>query len=439
MSTSPEQEQPERQEAGRYDRLCDLASLVLALLALVWISYQGWRLVLQGPPRGGIDLGLRWLEVKGWLAGDPIYRTIHDAVYPPASYAMLIPLLGFIKFTTARWIWAGIQVVVLWLLGRMLVCASGARTRSERRMIALLPLGTYPVGACLGNGQLGIVVLTCLVAVIGLLQKERSLGRDLALAGLLTLSLVKPTVSAPFFWLVLWLGGLRPASISVLAYVGLALLASTTQPRDVIKLHKQWHHRGVVGAQYGSSRGEGAIQLAREAEEVKDWEVRKDKPRSKREFVIRSVNAHSVLSSLGFARFSTRATFGLLALAGLLVGLMRRGPPWALAGVTAIIARLYAYHAWYDDVLLLVPIVALARIVTGSDKESPGRERLAGLLLVANLLAMLAPGGVYSLPRVPANVYVIAHTLVILVTLGLLVASARGRRESQTSGTDSGL
>jgi hypothetical protein len=35
---------------------------------------------------------------------------------------------------------------------------------------------------------------------------------------------------------------------------------------------------------------------------------------------------------------------------------------WLLLGVTALVARFWTYHRWYDDLLILLPMIALFRI-----------------------------------------------------------------------------
>ena len=60
---------------------------------------------------GAIDLKFRCLEVQAWLAGSPVYDEIDHGVYPPATYALLWPFLGWGDFPVTRWFWAFTSLV----------------------------------------------------------------------------------------------------------------------------------------------------------------------------------------------------------------------------------------------------------------------------------------------------------------------------------------
>lgn len=59
-------------------------------------------------------------------------------------------------------------------------------------------------------------------------------------------------------------------------------------------------------------------------------------------------------------------------------------------GITAIISRIWTYHALYDDILILIPMIALFRIA--KQVSSRGREDVkSGILLVISWFSVLAP------------------------------------------------
>ncbi|MFM8410126.1 MAG: hypothetical protein ACKOCT_07595, partial [Alphaproteobacteria bacterium] len=79
----------------------------------------------------------------------------------------------------------------------------------------------------------------------------------------------------------------------------------------------------------------------------------------------------------------------------------RRTDPWILIAVCALAARLGWYHRLYDDMLLLLPMVALARIAA-SRAARPGEDRAAlgaMLLLGATGLQLIAPSMTSALLR----------------------------------------
>ena len=89
------------------------AVLLMAVAAVVWLGYEFWRLLWQSGEMGAIDLRQRHNEVQAWFSGRPVYGDIVTAVYPPASYAILWPLLGWLSVTSVRWFWAATTVCAL--------------------------------------------------------------------------------------------------------------------------------------------------------------------------------------------------------------------------------------------------------------------------------------------------------------------------------------
>ncbi|NLX35075.1 MAG: hypothetical protein GXY68_00115, partial [Chloroflexi bacterium] len=89
--------------------------------------------------------------------------------------------------------------------------------------------------------------------------------------------------------------------------------------------------------------------------------------------------------------------------------------------------RLWAYHRWYDDLLLLLPLLALWRLAR---QASSVRWRVAaGALCALTLASTLAPGGLYLLTGGWRSAYLAAQVAIWLADLALLLAAAHsGRR-----------
>ena len=147
---------------------------LMAVAATVWLGYEFWRLLFQSGEMGAIDLRQRHNEIQAWFAGRPVYGDIVTAVYPPASYAILWPLLGWTTETPARWIWAITTILALTWLVAICVRESGADTTLHRSFIALIPLSMYATGATIGNGQLLVHILPVLVAGLLLLRNREN-------------------------------------------------------------------------------------------------------------------------------------------------------------------------------------------------------------------------------------------------------------------------
>ncbi len=349
--------------------LLHAANAVMAVVGAMWLGYQFWRLIWAAPPiwptspPGATDLGLRHLEVHRWFAGLPVYGTLPDAVYPPGSYAILWPLLGWLTFEQARILWAASTVIALAWLIHLLVRESGARTRLERTFVALMPLAMYATGAAIGNGQLVVHLLPALLTGLLWCQRQRASQSGLAAAALLVLSLVKPSTALPFLWIVLFCsGGLGLTLLIAALYLALTYLAASLQPGNVVQLLGEW----MAGSLATLSQ--------------------KGVPTS-----------HTLLEAFGMGHLRTLGSGLLLAGFGLWAYRHRHGSPWLLMSVAALVSRFWMYHRWYDDLILLVPMVALFQI-SHRGPYPDGRDVVAGVLLGLTILLSLAPGGRYLFP-----------------------------------------
>ena len=111
----------------------------MTIAAVIWLGYEFWRLLWQ-PGHifgynvwpGAIDFKQRYIEVNTWFSGRPVYGHIQVASYPPASYAMLWPLMGWLSLKQALWLFVGTLVVATGYLIYLAIHTSGAVTRLER-------------------------------------------------------------------------------------------------------------------------------------------------------------------------------------------------------------------------------------------------------------------------------------------------------------------
>jgi hypothetical protein len=384
-----------------------LTVTLMTVVALVWLGYEFWRLlwqssaIWQSSPPGAVDLQLRHGEVRHWFAGRPIYSEIGSAVYPPASYVILWPLLGWLAVTPARWLWAVTTVAALGWLVYLVIRESGANTRLERVFVALIPLSMYATGATIGNGQLSVHLLPTLVAGLSMPhQGQCGWRKDFIAAALVLVALVKPSVSAPFFWVVLFVPGrLRPAILVVLGYILLTLLAAGFQEASVLSLIGDWLGRAQAGVEWGAVNGGAG-------------------------------NLHSWLSAVRLPAWNLPSSLLVSSALGVWVYCHRHVDLWLLLGVTALVARFWTYHGWYDDLLILLPIVSLFRIA----KRGGSADRdavVAGALMAITLLAMLAPGGLYLFPQ-PWNTLYVAGQIIVWTTVLIFLLGRTWREKYRT-------
>lgn len=349
---------------------------ILALLAAAKLADEFHRLVWGLPENlGAVDLVRRWNETRAWFAGEPVYA-LDDAIYPPATYPVLWPILGWVSFEGARRLWACVYMGFLAWLSSITLRESGVRSRAGRVAAALLPLAFNATGATIGNGQLLLLVLppllvSCLLAARGGAGGREDLRTDLAIAALFCVSMAKPSASAPFAWIILFCPGrLRPAILTATGYVLLTLFALAFQPLDQGDLGGEdpaSSLRRIIGASYGS---------------LQSWLVHRGLETSPLMVLL------PALVLLGTGAWVWRR---------------RRTDPWNLLGVVSVVARTGWYHRVYDDLLVLPAVIALLRIGT---RRAHGEEDLrrapAILAAIACIATSLLPARLHTgaFPRI---------------------------------------
>jgi hypothetical protein len=356
---------------------------------------DGFSLLLWDLDRkAAVDLKIYHRWVQQWFAGLPLYTGPKPADYPPASFALLWPLLGWPELELARWLWAIASAAALSWLVWLAVRYSGATTALERAFVALLPLVMNATRNCLANGQLVVLLLPMLLTATVLLGPGRRGTSSRLLAALLFLpTLVKPTVSAPFFWLLPVLGrAVWPAALVVGGYAGLALVAASFQAPGVIALHRDWLSSASLRiAGDGVQGGYG--------------------------------NLHNLVVHLGWSGSVIPAASLLLVLGlGAWLHRHRDADPWLLTAVTAVVARLWAHHWLYDDLLILVAILALFRIVK-LGPHPDGRDAAAAALLAVVTFVMI-PDRPLSWPAPWSDLFKAGRTTLWLAVLAFLMIVA---------------
>lgn len=389
----------------------------MALLAAAKLSDELVRLVWRSGPNAAIDLALRYTEVHRWFAGAPVYSALPAPTYPPAAYATLWPLLGWMSFDAARWLWASTTIASLAWFTWIIVRESGTTGAWQRAFAALLLLAMNQTGVAIGNGQLILHVLPPLVVGVALIQNGRGSWReDLIAAVCVTFATVKVTLAAPFLWLVLfapalgpedraWPWRFRPGLLVATGYMGLTLFAATFQPAALVQQLRAW----MDVARTISERGGDYANLSA-------W-----------------------LNDAGLARLAP--VVSLVVFVGLGAWLYRNRDVdlWVRLGVVSIVTRFWSYHRLYDDVLIVLAFVALCRILTSVPgktnpverspadvAERPGRERAVAAALVAtSMLFMLLPArlGIAAAPW--RQIFTVSHTVTWLAMLAFLGWYAR--------------
>jgi len=349
-------------------------------------------LQLAWRPAAPVDLELRWHEVSRWAAGQPVYGA-GPGGYPLATYPLLWVAIGWLDFAAARALWAATSLLAIAWLAWLSAREAGARTGLALAAAALLPAAVYPTRAVLVNGQLTLHVLPPLIVAALLLHRRApSWPRDLAAAGLLIVGLTKPTIAGPFLALLPPARGpWRPMALVGAGYGTLTLLAAAFQPEGVLVLLGRFLTGAVPGAT-------GAAASAH-------------------------ANLHTWLGAVGLGWASLPASLLALGALGVALWRWRAADVWVALGLAAVVARLWTYHYRYDDLLLLVPLIALARLAIGS--RGTALDRPAAVLVALLGASLLLPARLLVPPSAWIAPVETAQTVVWLATGIVLARRAR--------------
>ncbi len=231
----------------------------------------------------------------------------------------------------------------------------------------------HATGGVLRYGQVTLLImLALLLLLLLLLPRPATWARDIGLALLMTVALIKPTIAAPFFWLLLFLPkSLRPALLVLALYLGLTLVAAWLQATNPILLMELWLHNALAGADYGATG-------------------------------VNRVNQQGLLQLLDLPDLGAPVALLMLGSVGGWVAWRRRANLWLLVGLVSIVARLWTYHASYDNLLILLPLIALYRV----HKQARIQHFAAAAVVLfgLGLLTTVAPGHTF-LPNLLKELY----------------------------------
>lgn len=372
-------------------RLFRGAVIFMTFLALPRLAYQLWRLLLETGGNGALDLRMfsNWTAL--WFGNEPL------VVYnlPPATYPLLWPLTGWLSFGASRWLWLLFYIIsFFWLFG-IIKSGAGVRERNETVFAGLFLIAVYPTSILVGNGQLALFVLPAVLTAILLARGRPAPGRDAAITLLLLFSTIKLPLSAPFFLVAfISLRAHRPVFLAVLGYILLTLFAVHFRDDGLLTNAELWIRDASRLAEIG---GYG--------------------------------NVHKWLSAWVHSDYILPASLAILAVLALWLYTNRKTDIWIVLGVTAVFARLWTYHRLYDDLLIIIPVVALFRIFR-SGGLSPHERAIAGALLFISWLALLSPGFFLQMKPPLGTIFRTGQVAVWISLLAFLLyhagASAKG-------------
>lgn len=378
----------------QWRRFLLLAAGLMAAGALYRLPLELGRLAFEPLGSGAsTDLVKRFREVHAWFAGSPVYGVIESADYPPASYIVMFPFTHWPTLEITRLVWTISTIAALAWLCVIAIRESGATSARETWFMGLLPLSAYATAATIRIGQMGIHLLPVLLAGTLLIARaERSWRRDLIATGLLVAALIKPTFAVPFFWVAFFRGGVRFTALAVGAYIGLTFWGAAYQQDSLPTLIEGW---------LGQS---GNVEAATAHANVFSW-----------------------LGRAGLEAWYLPASLFVLGAAGAWTWWNRHADTWLLVAVASIVARFWSYHRWYDDLLMLPPMIVLFQMILAGERSGQ-RDLVPMALLIANWAFWLAPAQVLQAPAPWSDVFKVAKTATWLAILALLVVRTHRSR-----------
>lgn len=357
--------------------LIGMVVALFVLMAVVKLVPAFQRLVFQDIDKlGAVDLRLRWNETKAWFAG---YR-VKGNVYPAASFAMFWPLMGWLSLAQTRVLWVPLYLGSLGWLSRLCMRECSPATPRGRVAAALLPWALTSSAVTISIGQLGLFTLPAAIAfALVLARGTNSVRNDLRAGALFVASAMKPTIAAPFAWLLIALSRrLRPGAIASAVYGGLSALALSFLIPERVRPDESAVLLPDTFRQFGSN--EEPLKVAQGF------------------FLQGYGNLQNLAVNAGLNAYQSFVLPMVAVLAcGAWAWRRRHADVWILLAVCGLVARMSFYHRLYDDLLALPAIVALARIAASRAKASvegldDGTAIVARLLLVACATAGCMPG-----------------------------------------------
>jgi hypothetical protein len=232
-------------------------------------------------------------------------------------------------------------------------------------------------------------------------------------------ALVQPTIAAPFFWLVMFVAPrIKPAVLVVAMYLGLTAFAVPFQIGATIPAKPKPIGKKPAAAEASAAApkpipapapaptpaptpipGEvpppNALQTDGSVQILNTWSARATHGAYHGSLKGGYASVHDLLAAVGLARWNWPVSLAILLGLGAWIFRNRQADLWLLLAVTAIVARIWTYHRWYDDLLLIVPLISLFRIIK-LPQYSPQTKTMAAGLFFWIWLFLLAPGVLYT-------------------------------------------
>ena len=352
---------------------------VLLIVAVGWFTYRGP--VRAVTPGTGTDLELiqsaarafarglnpySIVDVRSvWPSGPenaPNWRSNADLLYPPTTWAMLIPLSQFSLYS-GRLIWVALNCLSIGVVILALLRLSGLTLGSPHgKLLTATILAFAPIHSALVLGQLSLVTLALIAA--GHWARVSS----------------RPVIAGVLFGLAT---ALKPQlGLVFLAYEAFRLRWKSTLSGALALVL-------IAGASIGWMEYSHVVWGPALAQNVHDFiHIAGGDPTIANPMRYQLINLHyplhSIIQSRQIVTTLVWASVGGGALAYFLIWMRRRDDRTELLTLSMAcpLALLLVYHRVYDAVMLLLPVAWAIGMLQSANRTETSNRRIAWLALV---------------------------------------------------------
>ncbi len=339
-------------------------SLILTLLCLAYFTRGYYHLIIRKIGAG--DLYVRWQEqqyiyrglypydiTKGSSFIDPKIGAITSGGYPPWAFFSGFIFFPPISFELTRWYHALLNTISLVILAIFAYQIGKPYGKLKTWFTVVACLSISSNSTTLGLGQYGIIVNALLIGMFWLLKRNYNLSAGLFLG----LALVKPNISALYFFIII----IRKKFNAVLAcclyiFIASSIIGMITQVSPIYMIEKM-----ITVSKYYVNTGYSGIN------------------------VITNFGINPLVATIFLAVLATAVIIRIFYL-------FKDNSLLFFFALAAVIGRLCTYHLAYDNVMLVFLLLAVINLTL----NKPNKPNILILTLV--LLSLSLPIRATDLP-----------------------------------------
>jgi Glycosyltransferase family 87 len=357
------------------------------LLSLAYFIKGFYHLTLD--KKGAIDLVFRWKEQQYIYRGlypydvrggspniDPAIGAVESGGYPPWAFFTGFIFVPGVSLNLARYYFAALNLVSLVIVAIFAyrIGIPYGRVEALFSMSACLAFGSN--GTTLLNGQYGIIINAFLIGMFWGIEKRKNIWTGLCLA----IAMVKPNISALYFFILIVRRQFKALMAFFIYIIGASLIIWLIVKIDPIYMSQ----RIVKQTKYFADDGYSVVNFLTN-------------------FSIDPIVATLLLAAIG-----------LLAMTGIFA-IWRNSSLLTLFAIASVIGRVWTYHRFYDNVMLVFFLLALIEM----SFKNPRPLNLSMMMLVA--ITLWLPGSIVEIDNFGAIVEYIQLVIWIAALIYLLL------------------